>query len=520
MVAGSKALIEPLATIEREVLEYKRSPKDGRLRVLVDRWKKLLLDAALAYRAVIDPRWVGVHPSNRGGVGLICIDVHTLLKRVAAFGWVMTEVLNACAFECDGDKEIQQFNTDLVAKSGGLLAPITDALKVATVECSHTTGGLRAVKAGVRAVDNPELADDQGRLSLARLRERCSEHARCVDEGIQYLVVKKSVAKAIPDLPRLFSQAGNLLHETLRQESEWSVLTSMHALAKQGLDWDKIADEIASLKPSYASCVKDLCTFVDKWSGGKEGSLLSAVERCIVHSDVKRSIPPSVFASFGQLVLHEATIYIEACFVALYSAPAKWVDPGTNSVRLLTHGDIMSIGARNRAMVLEASKILLKGKALVEASSLSRDVKTNIIVDFYTRMVMRVHLKSKDHASIEHVGAALWDDLVAGGATLKGKCPWNRPSPSTTTPAPGMREFTATGVNRQTVLAELARKGIKVEAKLVLKTDASDKPVEYIVESIAKDSVVFKGGETKAAATVLDMFKVLSSNAPQDKLVS
>jgi len=229
-----------LVTIEREIREYLAAPQDGKLRGLADRWKKLLLGHNYAYRAMIGPRFAGVHPSNRGGIGLICADVHTLLKRVARWGWVTSEVANACAFECDGDADIQTFNKTLVDKSGGLLAPITDPLKIATVETSHTTAGLRCVRAGVRAVDNPDLADDQGRLSLARLRERCSEHARKVEEGINYLVIKKDVAKALPDLPRLLSQAGNLLHETLRQESEWSVLLAIHNQAAQGRPWDAL----------------------------------------------------------------------------------------------------------------------------------------------------------------------------------------------------------------------------------------------------------------------------------------
>jgi len=510
------AMPKVMQTIINEVQAYLANPAQGQLRAMTDRWKTLLEAEHLAYRGRFDPRFCGVYPGNRGGVGLIPVDVHTLLRRVANYGWVWAECAHASALECDGDKETQKFNVELAEKAGGLLAKVEEQLKIATLEASHNTAGLRCVKAGVRGIDNDALVDEHGNLSLARLKEKCSEHARAVEVGLEYLVIKKKVAHWCPDLPRLISQAGNLIHETMRPESEWSLLREIHARALKNIDWAQIESELAALKPSFAGNVHHMCRFVEVWSGGKDASLLMAVEEFLIHAEEKRVIPPSIFASFAALNFSEAPVYIEACFVGMYNAPTKFVEPGSNIVRLLSQGDIASIAGRNRSLVLDASKLLIKARAILKPVSLPVATKAKLLADLDLNVVMRVHLKSKDFKSLDHVAAAFWDAIQAAGAGLKGKCPWERApnaSPSGTT---SIREFTTASVSEKTLLASLAARGITVGALLIVKSDTSENPVHHKVESIAHKEVTFVGGNAHPTSQILDMYKVVTNKVAKE----
>ena len=62
------------------------------------------------------------------------------------------------------------------------LVALPHELKVVTTECLHTTATLNAVRAGAVAMHDT-LADDAGKLSISRLKERNPEHAAAIEQG-------------------------------------------------------------------------------------------------------------------------------------------------------------------------------------------------------------------------------------------------------------------------------------------------------------------------------------------------
>ena len=116
-----------------------------------DKICSILLEHGLAYRQVLDVRFVGVHSENRGGVGVEVPNVYKVLTRIVAQGWSKVEVAAARCFEMSpGPRGAKQwrFNQELAVSSDGYLAHFSNEgeLRFLTVACSHATAGVRCVK--------------------------------------------------------------------------------------------------------------------------------------------------------------------------------------------------------------------------------------------------------------------------------------------------------------------------------------------------------------------------------------
>ena len=121
----------------------------------------MLVEYDFMYGLQLPPECCAVRPENRGGQGRIPIEVHVLLGLLITGGWSWDGVRNAFASEIpprasDLARKQLDFNVNVCAQSDGLL-PMrnVDMIRVFTLACSHTTAGLRSVKARAKAVDPP-----------------------------------------------------------------------------------------------------------------------------------------------------------------------------------------------------------------------------------------------------------------------------------------------------------------------------------------------------------------------------
>ena len=84
----------------------------------------ILRNAKLSAQRWVPVDVVGVHPDNRGGSGLVPVDVHDLLLQIATQGWSWAEC-TALASEIPPGEEGERwraFNKELADKADGLLA--------------------------------------------------------------------------------------------------------------------------------------------------------------------------------------------------------------------------------------------------------------------------------------------------------------------------------------------------------------------------------------------------------------
>ena len=178
--------------------EYEQRKDDGFLQECCEKIIGILHTFKLAYTQRVLPQYCGVHFCNRGGTGLIASAVMKFLEFMLGNGWSWRQVTKASAVEVppnDDDKR-QTFCEKVAKASGGLLGEVTHKVKVVTLECSHTTAVLNAVRTGAHH-PNSVIADPQGRLSLARLQERSPEFAKAVEQGLEYLVIYWQVEERV-----------------------------------------------------------------------------------------------------------------------------------------------------------------------------------------------------------------------------------------------------------------------------------------------------------------------------------
>lgn len=325
-MAPGAASCNMTATVERVAAKVNtmiaeceaQAPAGGGLKRLTDEALALLEREGLAYRQQVAPQFVGVHPNNRWGDGLVPVDVHDLVELILKTGWSWSEVGKAMAAELPPGElgaKYAEFNDSLAKSSGGLLPQVkSETLQLLSFSCSHTNAGLHAIKAGARALHST-VADSEQRLSLARLAEREPEMARACHQGLHWLVLRWQIEVACPNLLTLLQQSANLAQVVARQETDVQCLLQVHALAtKMGsaIDWESVAKQVSNYRPDIAGQVADFCEFVRVWSGGPDAPILKEIDSYIKGLDVKRKVRGSILAAFAKAPLAQAALYVQA----------------------------------------------------------------------------------------------------------------------------------------------------------------------------------------------------------------
>ena len=96
------------------IADYEASGRTD-INSLIDPILKTLVDYGLAFKQRFKPEFVGVHPANRGGTGLVASSMQSLLEFILINGWSWRMVLRACAFEIKpGSAKEQRFNEAIV----------------------------------------------------------------------------------------------------------------------------------------------------------------------------------------------------------------------------------------------------------------------------------------------------------------------------------------------------------------------------------------------------------------------
>ena len=508
--------------VNRQLDEYERLVEEDKamLRTVVASIIKYLMSVDHCYTQSF-PWWmVGVDPSNRYGDGLDPERVHKLILAILNSGWAWEEVLNAVAREIGPDeKECRDMNVTLAKDSDEMLATLKpENLKVVTLSCGHTNAGLGCIGFGAKCYnDDLKAICHEGRFSLAKLRELKPQHADAVEKGLPFKVIRYEVIKRCPRLASYVQEAYNMGHSVAQQESCFQVVRKIHSdgakyqHAKKLVPWNSIAKRVGATRPLHTPHVDGYTAFVQKHVDS-DGAMLRRIGAYLKRVPAKASIRGPLFKSIAEVV--GTPEYIEALVLTLYHpGKAAFVKNGWSSV--LATPDISKLDSSLAPRVKQATQLLVDARSALE--KVDAHDATKLLGDFGRELVLHVHCKSKEYATMQEVAWWFWGQVldtpkvdvklappesfgkqakVASGA-----------KPSAVSSQSNMRALTEAG--EVDMVCELARRGFTVGCTVVAgATDAAGKPTPTTIVAIQKAKVVLGNGQSINHSVFLQTYHV------------
>ena len=145
---------------------YERYIKPGAPVVaLRDEAKACLKEVNLMTKEQIHSKWIGVHPENRYGDGLVPADAIALVSDIFKQGFSLKAMLDPTCTEVpppghERTKKAMVFNDALVHGSAGQMPPFTEPPRYLSVTCGHTSIGFRCLQSErERAVGRDRAAE-------------------------------------------------------------------------------------------------------------------------------------------------------------------------------------------------------------------------------------------------------------------------------------------------------------------------------------------------------------------------
>ena len=217
-----------------------------------------LTQEGLTYPSQLNPRMVGLGPSNRDGMGANVQEVLPLAHQIAfaGFNWklcghaVCVEVTPKCM-------AVEEFNVKL-ATSGHLAPVVANSIGFGSLACGHTNMGLRAIAAQLPT--DSVLLGRGGVCDVQHLRERDPEFAAAVDLGLHWLVLRAEVRTKYPEvLP----------------------IIQVHFVVVQRFVVLWISSYVLPVPGIHARCVDTRCTYILTCRRGGGGRGEGTVQKCM-----------------------------------------------------------------------------------------------------------------------------------------------------------------------------------------------------------------------------------------------
>jgi len=283
-----------------------------------------IVASGLLHQETKCPMKVGAHPDNRERAMLVPIDVQDLLLKFADNGYNPAK-WDALALRIPAGPEGDHWraaNDVLVKGSAGLLAPICgDSIELVTGRGSHGTAALRMVLIeGTRSI-HPELSDQHGYVSKAKLLEMQPSWAEPLEKGLVYNILPGELELAVPGLLSCLSRIGNASNDVFRQQTALQLCARIHSIIASKMKNDK--DEVDLTWVAKQACIGNggtsfmpkavqLVEFVRAWSGGRDAQILRDLEKYERSISVKRKLAPADLQTMAGIDLLHAPKYVQA----------------------------------------------------------------------------------------------------------------------------------------------------------------------------------------------------------------
>ena len=253
---------------------------------------KLLTSQGLVDKMRVHSQYIGVHPRNRYGKGIVPQRAHELFDGISTEGWSDKELTEAWASEMQpfGHKRseyFKEYSMETTQGSAGLLPDYPERcaqVKAVSVTCGHTSQTLRLVWHGSPlAVQGTSMSlvrcCEEGKLSLRKLHDSDPEYACAVENGLVWNIIRWEVEEEFPFIMDLVQEAGNRSQALAQCESREEIMLKLHNVAERlfaddrnwdDVDgtWERVKAEAMRGKPSFVDEVDYLLKFAKSLSGG------------------------------------------------------------------------------------------------------------------------------------------------------------------------------------------------------------------------------------------------------------
>ena len=371
---------------------------------LVSTWEEvveLFFKHHLAWKAHVQPDFVGVHPGNRSKFGVAGADSHVHGDKICQNGFSWKKASDATAIEADSqDIEEKQFNDELSALSDGLI-PILAMIKILSVGGSHTNMFLRALKARSRTCVE-RLMDETGHLNPDKVCVNNKKMKEALDKGLEWTIVHRDAPKVWPNLVDFMQKSLNT--DARGGQSEVEVMMSMYRMMQVAIDrqqqpdWKRITASACHSLPQCTPYVNVLAEFVQKNTAA--GELLIELSKfrkafageAAASASSKRILGSVFFSKVGAMNFgvgikcpHVQIAHVKA---NLTSPKNKIVD---NVCQLITSSHISIMTSKAvLPMTLQIDKIMTESRQLCKDISLRLDQCVKLIGMLDVRLVLHV----------------------------------------------------------------------------------------------------------------------------------
>jgi hypothetical protein len=332
---------------------------------------KLCRDAKVAIDMVIKPDYVGIHPSNRDGLGVNALDVHALLSDIADVGFSADEVHAVCM---EANAAGQTFTMQIMDASGGKLPQYerAETIKYCSLAGSHTNQALRCIVAGT-AGNDARLCTD-GAFNLQKVEQHDHAMAQACIHGLRWLVLPSRLFDTHPTLGALLQSGFNCSNQISRSESELQVLRRLHSswvqqaarVGDANVDYATIRSRVLRSKPPCSASLPFMYGFMLKTCGGVTGALMADTESYLKNSvTTTKVLGPDLFDILGQDVKGQTQQYVLLRHGLLKLAYCQ----------NLTVGEAKKIHSKDREkQCLEAESLIAELRKVCEPFSASASV--------------------------------------------------------------------------------------------------------------------------------------------------
>jgi len=347
--------------------------------------------AKLGTKRRVPPEYVANDPKNRGSAGATGASSQIHGKKITRMGFSMQKCADAVAISAPHDTtDLMAANRLMEELSQGLIPPLADAL-IVVLGSTHTTVFLRQVKGQVRCIV-PEMADETGCFSRARLTEGRPVLADAVENGMFYFTLHSDVFTVWPNLQRF-------IHRVLNTEArgivgEIEVMLGMCAqacAAGDAVDWSLVERDAASALPTCEGYIGTLRRYVEHNAGGPDGPLLKDLndfvhlyEHCAQRILGGEFIEAVLKVRLPDAQLGDTVAYVKnACLKANLNGP-KVVD---GMCRTLLPTTLSRLNTVDMKPDVHESELLL-AKARDMTSSMAHDKRVRILGMLDQRVIM------------------------------------------------------------------------------------------------------------------------------------
>ena len=221
---------------------------------IVDAIIGLLMVSGLAYSMFLPPRSVGVHTSNRYGVGVIASKIHKLGVSIVRMGWSYAACSLAVCMEDDDSKSFATFTVRMQSGSQLFGKCQDNEIRYGSLSNSHTNQFLVCVTDGAPCSDESISVD--GYMNKDKILAKCPSIATALEQGLKWTVLDKKVGMLYPSFPNLVQRARQAVAQQQNVKSKFEVMGQIQMLSTGTMTddgtpaWDKILRVVLQSEPT------------------------------------------------------------------------------------------------------------------------------------------------------------------------------------------------------------------------------------------------------------------------------